>query len=404
MASKHWFKHRSCWRIKWRIRGRIHQAYRKDEGDANRLVARLFMLEDSAKAGIARQSEIQDWIERGWISADEAVIAFPGWAETGAQRRQASSTDYDAILEEYEERAIDRSKAHDPTRKTHRNNMGIARQVVRWLSSDFPNVQDLTKDDVAAKVRQMEAGGSAAWTVKHWLTKTRLLIDCAMEKNMVTENVARLVKRPQPKRVRPRIILEPDEAVHILERSLHNRKWINGGLPTACRLGLYAGLRPEEMAWCQWSWLNSRRRLLEVQEAVCDETGERWIPKDWEMREIGVKPELVTFVAEQKKYLKQHDRLGPFMLPGGGARRPDFKNKPLSENAIQVAFGKMVAAEKLNPKITLYSFRHTFITELLRSGKDIRTVQEMAGHSEMKTTESYLHPIRAETQTDGLPY
>jgi site-specific recombinase XerD len=137
---------------------------------------------------------------------------------------------------------------------------------------------------------------------------------------------------------------------------------------------------------------------------VCVETGERWIPKDWEMRVIGVKTELVEFVADQKKWLKTNELLGPFMLPGGGARRSGFMNRPLSENAIQSAFRKMVAAEDLNPKITLYSFRHTFITELVRANVDLRTVQEIAGHSDIRTTEGYMHPLRAEKQTDGLPY
>ena len=404
MASKHWFKARSCWRIKWRVRGNEHQAYKKAEDDADRLLARVNLLEDASKAGIARQSEIHDWIERGWLGGDEAIVAFPGWAETGARRRRASDTDYEAILELYEQRALDESKAHDSARKTHRNNMGQARQIVEWLSNDSPNLQDLTVNNVQAKLRRLEADGYSQWTVMHWLTKTRLLVDCGVELNMATENPARTVRRRQPKRVAPRVILEPDEAVHILDRSLHNRKWINGGLPTACRLGLYAGLRPEEMSWCQWPWLNSRRRRLEIQETVCAETGERWIPKDWEMRVIGVKPELVEFVAEQKKWLRQRDRLGPFMLPGGGARRSGFMNKPLSENAIQTAFRKMVAAEGLNPKVTLYSLRHTFITELARAGVDVRTVQEIAGHSDIRTTQGYLHALRAEDQTDGLPY
>jgi len=49
---------------------------------------------------------------------------------------------------------------------------------------------------------------------------------------------------------------------------------------------------------------------------------------------------------------------------------------------------------KINKKASTHTFRHTIATQLLLSGYDIRTVQELLGHSDVATTEIYTHVLK----------
>ncbi|RMD59574.1 integron integrase [Candidatus Parcubacteria bacterium] len=63
----------------------------------------------------------------------------------------------------------------------------------------------------------------------------------------------------------------------------------------------------------------------------------------------------------------------------------------LHESSVQKAVRQAAKLAGLNKRVTPHTFRHSFATHLLEAGYDIRTVQELLGHKDVKTTMIYTH-------------
>ncbi len=146
---------------------------------------------------------------------------------------------------------------------------------------------------------------------------------------------------------------------------------------------MYAGTRVAEIAALDIADVRMSARKGELH-LVGKGQKSRTVPVHAKLREA-----LSEWLAERPQH-PGADATGALFVSRRGRR--------ISVDAIHDAIGGIARTAGLDDHVTCHVGRHTFGTELVRSGVDLVTVAELMGHADLETTRGYVLPTEADMQ------
>lgn len=148
-------------------------------------------------------------------------------------------------------------------------------------------------------------------------------------------------------------------------------------LHRVCILTLYAtGMRRQELVHLKIEDIDSTRMLIHIRQG-----------KGKKDREVMLSPRLL---AELRGYWRSvNPRPKTYLFPGKGPQ--SNVDVPMEAKSVWNAVHQAATCAQLERRVNPHTLRHCFATHLLESGADLRTIQLLLGHADLKTTSRYLH-------------
>lgn len=247
------------------------------------------------------------------------------------------------------------------------------KKFVAFLESrKVTDVEDITKDDLTAYMDYMVSESFKPATISRNVASIKALFHFMTYEGMVSEDISGVLKSPKIEKKAPEI-MTMNEVNTLLEQP-------NGDTPKEIRDKamlelLYAtGIRVSELITLRSQDLN-----LQMNYIVCNHGGkERIIPFGLKARNA-----LINYLEHSREALVMNNKSDELFVNCSGV--------PMSRQGFWKLIKYYSRKAGITTDITPHTLRHSFAAHLVENGADLKSVQEMLGHSDISTTQIYAN-------------
>lgn len=239
-----------------------------------------------------------------------------------------------------------------------------ARNLTKWV--------DVKEEDLKDYIASMGEQHFAAATISRNIASIKALFHFMAQEGIVKKDITDGLKAPKIEKKMPEI-LTMDEVIRLLEQpSGNSHKEIRD---KAMLELLYAtGIRVTELITLKVSDVN-----LPMSFIICrDAHKERVIPFGKAAKEA-----LVRYLTEAREQMIE-DKSSDILFC-------NFSGAPMSRQGFWKLIKFYAKKAGITADITPHTLRHSFAAHLVENGADLRSVQEMLGHSDISTTQIYAN-------------
>ena len=236
-----------------------------------------------------------------------------------------------------------------------------------YLDSNKISYNNLTKDGIIDYLKYLDSQKYANRTISIILSSLRSFYDFLMESKVIETNIFNLVSNPKLEKKLPNFLSY--EQIRAILDSIPNDDILNIRNKLIIELLYATGIRVSELV------------NLKVSDIIFSERKIRIFGKG--------KKERIVYYGDYASiaidnYLNTRNSNNEYLILNKDGNK-------ISVRGIEKIIDKMAITASVNCNVTPHTFRHTFATHLLNEGADIKSVQELLGHSSLNTTEVYTH-------------